>query len=95
MFRHLAAQRVELGLNVLAVQIGQDSDQALCGVHADLVVQDRPSDLEHADEIVAGEKVVGQRRCGFGKGATGPPVRIDPVSRPVLQPEIGDRDGRI
>jgi len=58
-------------------------------------MQDRPSDLEHADEIVTGEKVVGQRRPGLDKGATASQLRVDPVSRPVLQTEIADGDRRI
>lgn len=65
----LDAKFIESGLNLAVVipQTGQDSDQLLCGVHAHVVVKDRPPDLKHADKVVTDEEVVGQRRADLGR----------------------------
>jgi hypothetical protein len=54
--RHLAAQCVQSDprLAVVAPQPGQDADQLRRCVHRDVGMEHRPSDLEHADQVVGG-----------------------------------------
>ena len=84
-----------LSLAVVTPQAAQHPDQSLRRVHADVLMEDRPPDLEHADEVVTDEKVVGQRRSGFDDGGTAACIGRKPVRRPVLQAKVADRDGRV
>jgi hypothetical protein len=68
------ARRAGPDLPVLGPQVGEDTNQ-LAPVHADVAMEDRPPDLEHADEVVTDEKVVGQRRSGFVERNRGAPPR--------------------
>src|SRR2546426_6695193 len=59
--RHLDAKCVESGLRLAVVipQACQHPDQLLRRVHADVLVEDGPPDLEHADNVVTDREVVG------------------------------------
>src|SRR5262249_12068848 len=61
----------------------ENLQEPFCSIDGDVLVKDRPPDLKHRDQIVLDEKVIMQR---LGK---------TPHRRPVLQPEVADRNGRV
>src|SRR5713226_2349952 len=85
MSRHLQTQFVESALNlaVTTSEIEQDVDQPPGDVHADLVVECSPPDLEHADQVLTDEKIVGQHPS------------VAPRCRPVLEAKVADGGGRV
>ena len=86
MLRHLDAERFEVPLNlaVVAMHPPQDSNQLPRHIHDDVVVKNRPSDMEHTDQVVIDKKVDWRRSRFPGKPANGP----------VLKAKIADRAGR-
>ena len=74
----LDAEGIEprLRLGVVPGQAGQHVEQPAHRGHADVVVQHRPPDLEHRDEVVLDEHVVGHRSG------------VAPSRRPALEPQV-------
>jgi hypothetical protein len=48
-----------LNIAVATPQNGEDVQELLCCIHADILVKDRPADLKHSNEIVIDKKVIG------------------------------------
>src|SRR5262249_22581728 len=78
--RQLSPKRVQsrLSLAIVTPQVSEDLDELFCGVHTDLLMEDGPTYLEHAHEVMNAEKVVGQRCCGLNNRRTATWLRTEP-----------------
>ena len=49
-----------MNIAIVTPQTGEDFQELLCRIHADVLVKHRPPDLKHGDKIVIDEKVIRQ-----------------------------------
>src|SRR5262245_54974412 len=95
--RQLFPKRVQsrLSLAIVTPQVSKDLDEFFCGVHADLLMEYRPTYLEHAHEVMNAEKVIGQRCSGLNNKRTAAWVRTKPVKGPILEAKVAHCDSSI